>query len=130
MSWCSWAGWAGCIVSGCLSLRASLVNSALVTYFIEELNIKDHFVALRRFLLLEDGEFGHTLSNGLFEELSSLNPAVRLTSFVFLNPLLTSALQSSIYGDTVHASRLSFGLKYIPHTIDSTGECVSMTTYP
>jgi hypothetical protein len=103
-----------------LRTQSSLINFALVEYFKEVLNITEHFVALRRFLLLEDGEFGHTLSNGLFAELSSLNPVVRLTSFAFLNPLLTSSLQSSIYCDSIQANRLSFGLKYTPQTINST----------
>lgn len=105
-------------------LRASAVNSALVSYFLEELAIQEHFVAMRRFLLLEDGEFGHTLANALFEAVSSPSAVVRLSSAAFLNPLLTTALQSSIYGDTPHSSRLGFALKYQPAVIRTSCESI------
>ena len=101
----------------CVFCRASIVNLALVGYFMEELAIQEHFVAMRRFLLLEDGEFGHALASTLFEAVSSPSAVVRLSSAAFLNPLLTTALQSSIYGDTPHSSRLGFALKYQPAVV-------------
>ena len=101
----------------CVFCRASIVNLALVGYFMEELAIQEHFVAMRRFLLLEDGEFGHALASALFEAVSSPSAVVRLSSAAFLNPLLTTALQSSIYGDTPHSSRLGFALKYQPAVV-------------
>ena len=48
--------------------RSRLVNSALVDCFINELNIKGHFVNLKQFLFLEGGEFASVLSSGLFEK--------------------------------------------------------------
>ena len=48
--------------------RVSVVNKAVVAYFIEDLCIQDHFQAIRHFLLLEDGEFGHALASGLFSK--------------------------------------------------------------
>ena len=93
-----------------------------MSYFIEELAIKEHFTAMRQFLLLEDGEFGHVLANALFEEVAHSDSAVRLSSAIFLNPLLTKALQHSMYGDSPYASRLSFQLKYQPTAIRSTSE--------
>ena len=108
----------------CVFCRASIVNSALVGYFMEGLAIQEHFVAMRRFLLLEDGEFGHVLASALFEAVSSPSAVVRLSSAAFLNPLLTTALQSSIYGDTPHSSRLEFALKYQPAVVKANCEWV------
>lgn len=48
--------------------RIKLVNAAIVDYFMEDLSLVDHFVSLRRFLFLEDGEFGQRLSDLLFEK--------------------------------------------------------------
>lgn len=53
------------------TVRARLVNTALVRYFTTELAIQEHFLTLKSFLLLEDGEFGHALTTSLFEEVSS-----------------------------------------------------------
>ena len=52
------------------NIRARLVNSALVQYFTTELVIQEHFLTLKSFLLLEDGEFGHALTTSLFEQVS------------------------------------------------------------
>ena len=52
------------------NIRARLVNSGLVQYFTTELAIQEHFLTLKSFLLLEDGEFGHALTTSLFEEVS------------------------------------------------------------
>ncbi len=54
------------------------MNSALVEHFITEYQISRHFVALKRFLLLEDGEFGHSLATRLFEEVCTLGEDERL----------------------------------------------------
>ena len=44
------------------------MSTALVQYFTTELEIQEHFLTLKSFLLLEDGEFGHALTTSLFEE--------------------------------------------------------------
>ena len=44
------------------------MNTALVQHFTTELAIQEHFLTLKSFLLLEDGEFGHALTTSLFEE--------------------------------------------------------------
>ena len=48
--------------------RFKLVNTAIVDYYTTDLNIMTHFITLKRFLLLEDGEFANTLSSRLFEK--------------------------------------------------------------
>ena len=48
--------------------RVSLVNSAIVAYFIDDLQIKQHFNLFKKLLFMEDGEFSLSLSNQLFEK--------------------------------------------------------------
>lgn len=123
--------------------RSQLVNAALVQHFMTECQILRHFVALKRFLLLEDGEFGLSLSTKLFEEVIAvqLSPWQRITTFSlpqltyggpsnhllspsFLNPLLSSALDSSLHGNTPEAKQLSFALKYKPASVKTLSELV------
>ena len=47
------------------------MNQAVVEYLVEEKEIMKHFTALKRFLLLEDGEFAHVLTTRLFEQVSN-----------------------------------------------------------
>ena len=121
--------------------RFQLVNAALVQHFMTECQIFRHFVALKRFLLLEDGEFGLTMATKLFEEVKVVQlslwqpvttfplpqltyggPSNHLLSPSFLNPLLSSALDSSLHGSTPEAKRLSFALKYKPASIKTLSE--------
>lgn len=53
------------------------MNKAVVDYFFVELNLGAHFEALRHFLLMEDGEFAQSLSDLLFEKVSSGGPGAR-----------------------------------------------------
>ena len=53
------------------------MNKAVVDYFFVELNLGAHFEALRRFLLMEDGEFAQSLSDLLFEKVSPGGPGAR-----------------------------------------------------
>ena len=57
----------GEVVFFCFISRIMLVNDAVVKYFLEDLHIRTHFDAFRKFLLLEDGEFGHSLCSQLFQ---------------------------------------------------------------
>ena len=56
-----------------LRSRISLVNSAIVAYFIEDLQINRHFDLFKKLLFMEDGEFSLSLSNQLFEKVTSLS---------------------------------------------------------
>ena len=51
-----------------------MLSDAIVNYFMVDLNIESQFVALRRYLLLEDGEFAQSLSDQLFNKVC---PAVQ-----------------------------------------------------
>lgn len=55
----------------CSLCRADLVNTALVDHFINDLEIKNHFILLKRYLLLEDGEFANVLSSKLFHQVNN-----------------------------------------------------------
>ena len=52
-----------------IQAQVSLVNSAIVKYFLGDLKIVNHFEAFRKFILLEDGEFGLSLCHSLFEKM-------------------------------------------------------------
>ena len=50
------------------------MNSALLDHFMTSCHMTNHFHSLKKFLLLEDGEFAHSLATGLFQEVSLLSP--------------------------------------------------------
>lgn len=50
--------------------RISLVNETLLNYFFVELRLMDHLKTLRRYLLMENGDFAQILSDMLFEKVS------------------------------------------------------------
>ncbi|XP_074657385.1 gamma-tubulin complex component 6-like [Tubulanus polymorphus] len=95
--------------------QISLVNRSLLNYFFNELEIDRHFEALRMYLFLEDGEFGQTLSDSLFERLSTDCMPHEVLNPVSLNRILTKALRSSIHAEnTSLTENISFRVKYIP----------------
>lgn len=108
--------------------RCSLVNGALLDYLFTHCQLHQHFLSLKKFLLLEDGEFGHSLSTQLCQQLSFGEDWRPLCSPSFLNPLLVSAVESSLSHDSVFTNRLSFSLKYLPHTVHANGESVLLYT--
>lgn len=66
---------------GCVLHRVELVNSIILKYFMQDLKIGEHFEAIRLFLLLEDGEFGHALTDSLFHK---VNDEGRKSAFFFI----------------------------------------------
>ena len=48
--------------------RVCLVNENLLKYFFGELEIEDHFMALRRYLFMGDGDFSEILCDLLMEK--------------------------------------------------------------
>ena len=51
--------------------RNHLVNAALLDHFLTSCHVTSHFLSLKRFLLLEDGEFAYSLSTQLFHKVSN-----------------------------------------------------------
>jgi len=61
----------------CLSTvcyRVSLVNGALVNYFLVDLEIEGLFLALRRYLCMGDGDFSEILCDLLMEKVRMYCP--------------------------------------------------------
>ena len=48
--------------------RISLVNESVLSHFMAELDMNKHFTMLRRYMLMEDGEFSQSLADQLFEK--------------------------------------------------------------
>ncbi|XP_061418726.1 gamma-tubulin complex component 6 isoform X2 [Lethenteron reissneri] len=94
--------------------QISIVNKAIVEYYIVDLNVKTHFEALKHFVLLEDGEFAHSLSEQLFAKLASGPSPAQLLSPMPLNAMLGKALQESQHGDSLPVASLSLAVKRVP----------------
>ena len=45
-----------------------MLSDAVDNYFLVDLDIECHFVALRRYLLLQDGEYTESLTDQLFKK--------------------------------------------------------------
>ena len=98
-----------------LLTQISLVNSGIVSYFMEELQIHKHFDIFRNFLFLEDGEFALSLSDQLFEKIASGVTPRELCCPTVLNDVVSRALQLSVYTVTEeHVQNLAFALKWVP----------------
>lgn len=52
----------------CPFVRISLVNSAIVNYYVNDLGLQQQFDLFRKILFMEDGEFALSLSEQLFEK--------------------------------------------------------------
>ena len=48
--------------------RISLVNESIVNYFLSDLQIEEHFRALRRYLCMADGDFAEILCDHLMDK--------------------------------------------------------------
>ncbi|KAG1681788.1 Gamma-tubulin complex component 6 [Nymphon striatum] len=94
-----------------VSLQVNLINKSIVDYFMVDLQINEHFHALRNFLFLHDGEFGHMLSEQLFEAVSNCSTPAQVLNPMTLNNLLSRSLSSSLHGDSIYADNLSFMMK-------------------
>ncbi|TRY78986.1 hypothetical protein DNTS_005259 [Danionella cerebrum] len=87
------------------------VTTPLITQY---LGVEKHFETLRHFLLMEDGEFALSLSDQLFEKLSSGQTPGELLTPLVLNSILNKALQYSVHGDGELAAHFTFALRYLP----------------
>ncbi|XP_072026264.1 gamma-tubulin complex component 6-like [Amphiura filiformis] len=97
-----------------LLAQIGLVNQSMLDYYMVELGIDKHFKAMRSFLFLEDGEFGQSLCDQLFDKLAQgLRPA-ELLSPIVLNHVLPRAIQSSANRESEYAQLLGFSLKWLP----------------
>merc|ERR1719322_228611 len=87
--------------------HATIVNRCAVNYFMNDLQLLRHFETLRKFLLLEDGEFSQVFSDGLFEMIHSGKHPDEVFNPVSLDSLLSLALQYSTQSTSFFTSNLS-----------------------
>ncbi|CAB3981305.1 Gamma-tubulin complex component 6 [Paramuricea clavata] len=98
-----------------LTTQIKVVNSAVVSYFMDNLKLVGHFETLKKFLLMEDGEFSYSLTQQLFEKISSGVTPQQLCCISTLNSIMAQSIQSSVYACQSENTRsLSFVLKSIP----------------
>jgi hypothetical protein len=117
-----------------LRVQSRLVNTALLNHLLVDRQLVDHFDALRKYLLLADGEFGRQLvlslchlgqtidqpgqlAGQLHSHLWSGAPPPHLLSPASLNRVLDSALAGSVSGSSdPMASHLTFLLDQVACT--------------
>ncbi|XP_052781322.1 gamma-tubulin complex component 6-like [Mya arenaria] len=117
-------------VRAALEAQVLLVNRSLVEYFLADLRIEDHFLALRRYLCMADGDFSEILCDLLMEKLGT-NPRPRdLINPMFLNNCLNKAVRLSVNADDKYADNLSFLHKYVPRVFEQTSpelfDCIQL----
>ena len=98
------------------------MQEVLLDHFIHQCQLQKHFLAVKRFLLLEDGEFGHALSTKLCGELSSGRDWRVLYSPSFLRSLLVSSVEASINRDSVDVTCLHLSTRGEPKPIHPNGK--------
>ncbi|XP_064606051.1 gamma-tubulin complex component 6-like [Liolophura sinensis] len=99
-----------------LLAQISLVNDCVLGYFIEDLQIDKHFEALRRYMLMEDGEFALAVGELLFEKLVSPSRAEGWNT-LFCQSVLNKACRLSINPDDKYANNL---VLLLPHQLSTT----------
>ncbi|XP_065066356.1 gamma-tubulin complex component 6-like isoform X2 [Rhopilema esculentum] len=108
-------------IIGPVYAQVKLVQTAAVEYFTDTLQIGHHFDAFRKFLLLEDGEFGHSLCNEIFKKAFVCVSPKEFCQPSILNNMINKAMQFSVFADKVESARqLTFSLKWIPDVIRTT----------
>jgi gamma-tubulin complex component 6 len=91
-------------------MQASLVNSALLKFFLRGEELLSHLHSLRSYFFLLDGDFGWNMTTTLFRRVHQVAHPADLLNCVALNSILSKALKRP----DANADRLSFGVKYVP----------------
>lgn len=79
-----------------LTYQLEVVNNAMLTYFLVNLDMYEHLRSLKDYFFLMDGEFSNSICRNLFSKLvKTLNPQ-ELLNFSTLHNILDKALGSSI----------------------------------
>lgn len=100
--------------------RNYLVNSALLDHFLSSCHMTNHFLSLKRFLLMEDGEFAHSLATQLFHQVPPSIPSVR--SVICSVCVCSSCMEGLLHGCHLQPSSIPYcNLLWTP---------VSMATHP
>ncbi|XP_019761001.2 gamma-tubulin complex component 6 [Dendroctonus ponderosae] len=113
-----------------LMAQLNLANNEILKYFVEELRFLDHLESLRDYFFLQDGEFGRSITENLFEKLYSANFPLELINGKTLQHLVFGALDNSNKYQQ-HAHHLSFKINSLPKCFDLNDpdvlDCLSLT---
>lgn len=117
-------------ITSVLETQVSLVNESLVRYFLADLQIEEHFMALRRYLCMADGDFSEILCDLLMEKLGTSPRPQDLFNPMFLNNCLNKAVRLSVNADDKYAENVSFIHKYLPRIVERTSpdlfDCIQL----
>lgn len=100
-----------------LEAQMKLVNSEILKYFINEQNYFSHLHSLRNYYFIMDGEFGRSITEGLFTKLYESKNPPDLLNLRSLQVVIEQALYASSRVQE-NGDRLSFIVKNIPKTFD------------
>ncbi|XP_050309188.1 gamma-tubulin complex component 6 isoform X2 [Anthonomus grandis grandis] len=113
-----------------LQIQLKLANNEILKYFIDELKFLRHLQNIRDYFFLQDGEFGRSITENLFEKLYSVNFPLELINFRTLQHLVFSALDNSNKSPE-NAGNLSFKINNNPKCFDlgdpDVLSCISLT---
>lgn len=100
-----------------LTVQTKLINQELLKFFINDLQYLKHLMSLRDYFLLQDGEFGRNITEGLFEKLYDVNFPVELINCRTLQFLVHKALNSSSKCQN-NSDCLSFEINNLPKSFN------------
>lgn len=113
-----------------LEAQMKLVNSEILKFFLDDLNLFSHLHSLRCYYFLLDGEFGRHITEGIFNKLYEVKKPIDLLNGRCLQLIMNRALCAS---SKVHenSERLSFTIQNIPQKFDLSSadvlDCLSMS---
>ncbi|XP_044759477.1 gamma-tubulin complex component 6 [Coccinella septempunctata] len=95
-----------------LVVQSKLVSSELLNYFVEDLRYLQHLRNLRNYFFLQDGEFGKTITDILFQKLYSVKFPIELINCRVLSYIIHGSLDDS--NKTEGIDNLSFKINSLP----------------
>lgn len=93
-----------------LQTHLNLVNSEVMSLFLEDLEVFDHFRSLRNYFFLMDGEFGSIICDGIIGKLEYGTKPATLLNYQTLHSILDTAIGSSLTGKFLLLLSFSFFL--------------------
>ena len=116
-----------------LRAQISVVNAAVVDYFLVDAGLMAHFRALRNYVLLHDGEFAAHLTQSVFGEVFEAHDPGEILKPVTLNRIVENSMTSSTFGKSdPNAPNVGFLFQEFDETRDIL-ECLKLgyqTSWP
>ncbi|KAK9887922.1 hypothetical protein WA026_000224 [Henosepilachna vigintioctopunctata] len=112
-----------------LATQSRLVSSELLKYFLIDLKYLQHLKNLKYYFFLQDGEFGRTVTETLFQKLYNVKFPMQLMNCRVLSYIIHAALEDT--GRSVGLENLSFKINSVPDTFNlgdvDVLSCLSLT---